>query len=241
MGGRGSASKFGANSVAGAKSFQSLSDFMYNNYSIRINPNLAKADLECVKDAVSGIEFILKEFPQVLKGGTPFLFELTDKEGKANAYASASLSGMINLNPDKFTDKAAVDAKYANDVKAGFHPEGTTSAQIATHEAGHLIERMLVHREFGSDNDYGTRVDRVTAWNKSKLSTRIISEAAKAAKKMPSGKGLTDEQLVAQVSRYATKNRSEALAECVADYQANGGKAKALSVAVWNVLKKELG
>lgn len=34
--------------------------------------------------------------------------------------------------------------------------------------------------------------------------------------------------------------RSEALAECVADYMANGSKAKPLSRAVYNVLKNEL-
>jgi len=46
---------------------------------------------------------------------------------------------------------------------------------------------------------------------------------------------------VAQISRYATKNRSEAMAEAVADYRANGSRAKPLSQAIWKILKRELG
>lgn len=241
MGGRGSASKFSAKTVAGAKSFQAVSDYMYNNYSIRVSPALANADLDCVKDAASGIEFIMNEFPQLKNGAVQFMYALTDNESNARAYASASLAGKMNLNPTKFADRAAVMAKYENDVKNGFHPDGTTASQIAVHEAGHLIERALVYKNIGHGTDYMTKVERVQAWNKSKFATKVITEAARAAKKTASGKGLTNEQLVAQVSRYATKNRSEALAECVADYHANGSKAKALSVAVWNVLKKELG
>lgn len=56
-----------------------------------------------------------------------------------------------------------------------------------------------------------------------------------------SRKGLTNDQLVAQISRYATKNRSEAMAEAVADYRANGSRAKPLSQAIWKILKRELG
>lgn len=72
----------------------------------------------------------------------------------------------------------------------------------------------------------------VKAWNKSKEAARIVGQAARQAKKMPDGKGKKNDELVAEVSRYATKNRSEALAERVADYMANGSKAKPLSRAV---------
>ena len=67
--------------------------------------------------------------------------------------------------------------------------------------------------------------------------------AGKAAspQKTAAGKGLTNDQLVAQISRYAAKTRSEAMAEAVADYRANGSRAKPLSQAIWKILKRELG
>ena len=88
--------------------------------------------------------------------------------------------------------------------------------------------------------DYGT-MDRINAWNKHRFATKVVGEAARAAKKTAVGKGLTNDQLVAQISRYATKNRSAAMAEAVADYRANGSRAKPLCQAIWKILKRELG
>lgn len=84
-------------------------------------------------------------------------------------------------------------------------------------------------------------MDRINAWNKNRFATKIVGEAARIVKKTESGKGLKNNQLVEQISRYATKNRSEALAEAVADYRANGNNAQPLSKAIWNILKRELG
>ena len=73
------------------------------------------------------------------------------------------------------------------------------------------------------------------------MASKVISEACRDAKKTAAGKGMKNADLIQSVSRYATTNRSETLAECVADYAANGTNAKPLSVAVWNILKRELG
>ena len=100
-----------------------------------------------------------------------------------------------------------------------------------------MIDKYILSR----GSDYYTRLEASNAWNTSKLSGKVISEACKDAKKTPAGKGLKNTDLIRGVSGYATKNRSETLAECVADYTANGTSAKPLSVAVWKILKRELG
>ena len=105
---------------------------------------------------------------------------------------------------------------------------------------GHLLERALIemsHPGVGAlDQLY-----RAQAWSKCTEATSIISEACKMAKKTEAGKGLVNSQLKAMVSGYATKNNSECLAECVADYVANGENASILSKEVWKILKGKLG
>ena len=87
----------------------------------------------------------------------------------------------------------------------------------------------MVFKNITQTGYYGT-MDRINAWNKHRFATKVVGEAARAAKKTAVGKGLTNDQLVAQISRYATKNRSEAMAEAVADYRANGSRAKPLDL-----------
>jgi hypothetical protein len=168
------------------------------------------------------------------------IHELNGSESRSNAYASASLSGKLQLNPKMMGDQAKLDQSYENDVRVKWHPDGTSSVHIASHEIGHLLESALVFKNITQTGYYGT-MDRINAWNKHRFATKVVGEAARAAKKTAVGKGLTNDQLVAQISRYATKNRSEAMAEAVADYRANGSRAKPLSQAIWKILKRELG
>lgn len=217
-------------SARSQKDLKTLVDYMSKEHSVRVSPELAGADFSSVREVAGQMEELLREFPQVAS----IMHEVNGKETKVNAYASASFNGLLQLNVDKYKDPTALERSYQRNVASGFHPEGSASS-IAVHEMGHLLERAMLEKAFP------TRLDRVLAWNKSKQATKVISEAARAAKKTAAGKCLTNEQLVAQVSRYATKNRSGALAECVADYRANGANAKPLSRGVWKILKRELG
>ena len=135
----------------------------------------------------------------------------------------------------QFFTRGGVERHYEGDLRSNFHPQGTTADSIPVHEAGHILERALIDRktEWAMMGTY--------AWNKGIASKSIIAEACKAVKRTPDGKGLKNAQLIEQVSRYATKNRSETLAECVADYHANQENARPLSREVWRILKRELG
>ena len=65
-------------------------------------------------------------------------------------------------------------------------------------------------------------------------------DAALARIRGPKSDDKKDYRIKRRVSKYALRNDSECLAECVADYVANRGKANPLSKAVWSVLKNEL-
>lgn len=88
---------------------------------------------------------------------------------------------------------------------------------------------------------YSSPWERDVVIEKHKEATRIVSNAAKSVKKTSEGKGAKTDDLVLNISQYASKSRSEALAEAVSDYRANGANAKPLSRAIWAELKKELG
>lgn len=209
---------------------------MQDHYSVTVHSSADKVDFGVLRSAAGELEGLLKEFPQAAIG----IHELNGSESRSNAYASASLSGKLQLNPKMMGDQAKLDQNYENDVRVKWHPDGTSSVHIASHEIGHLLESALVFKNITQTGYYGT-MDRISAWNKHRFATKVVSEAARAAKKTAAGKGLTNDQLVAQIPRYATKNRSEAMAEAVADYRANGSRAKPLSQAIWKILKRELG
>lgn len=210
---------------------------MGRKYKIRVNTDsLKECDLETVKKACEGVEKIVSEFPHA----QDYFHEITGENNMGNAYASASYYGIIKLNSKKYGSDPDLEASYERDVKANFHPVGTTAKHITSHEAGHILERALIDKFENGEGVIGER-SKIQAWNRHTYSGGVISEATKNAKKTAGGKGKRKNQLIAEVSGYANKNRAETLAECVADYAANGDKAKPLSIEVHKILKRELG
>lgn len=248
MGGRGSASGFptnapggsvGPQSAADTKDLQELAQYM-SNVGIRIDAaSFSNATFENVRGAAAAVERIMTEFPQAAAN----FHELRGEDLAHGVLANASFGGIIRLGNHYFSkSEDGLNTTYDNSTAKGFHPAGTKKADIASHEAGHILERALIDKYIlNQGNDYWTRLEASKAWNTSKLSGKVISEACREAKKTPAGKGKKNDELIRGVSGYATKNRSETLAECVADYAANGSKANPLSVAVWGILKRELG
>lgn len=240
MGGRGSSSmsggktarnRIGSSAAMSAKDWNELSAVASAN-NIPLDDSFSKIEFESAKLALAGVIDIADEFP-FLDRGMLTLYGAGGAGGRA--MASASLNGKIFVNPSYFSDANSLEGIYAHSVKTGFHPEGSTARSITSHEAGHILEAHLVRLEYGYTND------AVAAWNKCKVATRIVGQASRNLKKTPEGKGTRIADQIKSVSGYATKNRSETLAECVADYISNGSNAKPLSKEVWGILKQKLG
>ena len=133
-----------------------------------------------------------------------------------------------------------LDVGHEGDYLSKWHPN---NSQTVHHEFGHIIEATLIRKQLGNTGTLSVMEwwDGHEMWRKSKIATQIIGEAARNVKKTPYGKGKVNDQLVLSVSRYAKQGgRSEALAECIADYMANGSNANPLSIEVANIVKRRL-
>lgn len=224
------------NSVRDTKNVDELRRYMKDKYDINVDKSVDTLDFGLAKTAAAGIEDVIKEFP--LAAG--LFHEISgNPASRSGELACANMNGRINLNQKRYDGSTNLAQTYADSTANGFHPAGTTADHISVHEAGHILEVAMIYNRI-KDGEFTSRYDRIMAWNKCKYAKELISEAAKLAKKMPDGKGKKIGELIRDVSVYSTYTRSEAMAECVADYTANRQNAKPLSRAVWALLKREL-
>lgn len=237
MGGRGASSATNPQSITSidsAQNFEQVKSYAATK-GITVDDSLSGFNLEGLKVAVSGIEAVIDEYPNVIPEG---LLKLRAKNTRG--MASASFNGYLNLPAKYWETQNGFNnciSVYDDDVRAKWHPDGTTVNDILSHETGHIIERVLIDRAIPDDSDF----DKANQWIKSTQATKVIAEACRAVKKTPYGKGKRNDDLVLAVSEYAKEGgRSEALAECVADYARNGSEANPLSVAVHDILIKKL-
>lgn len=221
--------------VADCKDFYELGKYMNDHYGVSVDSSVGKLDFDAVHQGVQGIEQVMNEFPQAkstLKSIS------TDKTG----VMAAGYDGTITFNPSYYTDVSKLSSMIQGNT-TGFHPKNNDLLTTGSHEMGHLLERTLIEKSMRS----GKYTFGVIEWNKCGEAKRVVSEASKNAKKSPegknpsTGKAYRNFELTAQVSGYAMQNSSECLAECVADYVANGENASILSKEVWKILKRELG
>lgn len=130
---------------------------------------------------------------------------------------------------------------YARDVATGWHPKGTTSASIFTHELGHAAEWRLVQMAEPTDIDAA-----IELWDKHTIAKDIVNEALKEYKATTGIKGrkwdIIDTALAKYPARAKIKDQreSEALAEAFAEYYTMGENARDLSKIIINLTKKKI-
>lgn len=222
-------------SVVDCKDFSELQKYMKDHYNVSVDSSVCKLDFAAVHQGVQGIEQIMNEFPQA-KNTLKSI-----STGKTGVMA-ASYDGTITFNPSYYTNISKLSGMIQGNT-TGFHPKNNDLVTTGCHEMGHLLERTMIEKSMQS----GKYAFGGIEWGKCTEAKKIVSEASKSAKKLPdgknpsTGKAYKNFELTAQVSRYAMQNSSECLAECIADYIANGENASILSKEVWKILKRELG
>ncbi len=235
MGGRGASSgglTANAPQAPAPRTLQSVAQDLYNNYGVRVGlQNMQRIDPKLAMDALDSMDSMLKEFPQVV--GVLKKITAHDNLGKG-VMAQASPFGDIELHTRYYDTQGHLARTY----RFG-HPRGSTIQQIPEHEFGHIMELALIQKDVQAG--VLPKWAKGGAWNACTYASKVIHEAGLNVKHSAGGKGQTIDSLVRAVSSYAKHDRSEALAECVADYRANGANAKPLSVEVWKILKRELG
>ena len=219
--------------VFGTKTFEELQAYA-DSIGVTVDDSLSNFQLEGLQMAVKGVQRVLAEFPNIPR---EFL-KLTDG-GDRRAYASSNFNGEIKLSRRYWYDWDALrefKRKFKNDVDLGWHPLGTSDADVIPHEVGHMIERALIEAK-NPGTDFYDMSYKTSLWENCTYADQIITEACKVV----GGGGYYSEYLIVNdVSEYATRNRSETLAECVSDYFCNGSDANPLSVAVVDILKRRL-
>lgn len=221
-------------SVADCQTFDDMVAYLSDTYGIAVDDSVKKLDFTTVQQSMTGIEQVMQEFP---KAQSTLKSIGTSKDG----VMCASFNGNINFNPEYYKDgNASVSTLMVQGNTTGFHPANTGVLETGSHEMGHLLERTLIEMN-NPETDVMSMLYKSESWSKCTEAKSIISQACKMVKKTEEGKGLTNSQLKAMVSGYATKDDSECLAECVADYVANGENASILSKEVWSILKGKLG
>lgn len=237
MGGRGGSSMSGrsAGGLASATTFDQLRQHMQSAYGIRLDSSIDKLEFETARQGLLGVEDVLKELPQ-LAGSIKYI----DADMGTNAYAYAQarysageLEFHLSMSGWAYGNGETIKKQIERD--GTFHPPKTTARSMMAHEVGHIAEYTLADRESSSASA------AIGVMKKRRVSTNIVGAACKQVKKTPYGKGKKNKELIESVSGYASKNRSEALAECVGDYFSNGKSSNPLSQAVWGILKEKLG
>lgn len=111
-------------------------------------------------------------------------------------------NGSIRVNKFYFGDLDKIARTYERDLKTNFHPAGTTWEAIITHELGHAIDGYLTRNGV---------VEMSKGFNVKSASYVIRKKVLKDLK-------LTKKHVESEVSKYATKEDAEFLAECFAEY-----------------------
>jgi SPP1 gp7 family putative phage head morphogenesis protein len=167
---------------------------------------------ELAGQIVGRLDKIFNMYPQ-LKGSMKTI-QMDSTMG--NSIASVSYGGALKISTRHFWDTKESAKMYDRCIRLDFHPKGTEYMDVITHECSHMIER-------------------ITDWNE--FAPKVTNEAL-------SYLGITsikDKQLVAQsLSKYATYNEAEFMAESFADAISNGDKAKPISKEILKIINREL-
>lgn len=148
-----------------------------------------------------------------------------------SSYAGMRTDGeVLYLNSKYYNDPKLMEAMYSYDVSLGFHPAGTTHNDIITHELGHAVSDKIainnhLQPEYANLLIVGRAANEIRANSKSYGYTRKPSE----------------KKLRTEISKYATKNYNETVAEAFADYHANKENAKPLSKAIMKEINRIMG
>lgn len=180
--------------------------------------DLTGCDLESAKSIASSYQQVYEKYPQLIGKLDAPNAQPVGMGNNTYAWCYTRNHGMVQVNPNKYNNWAALERSYEKDVISGWHCAGTTAESIVTHEIGHGIDGLLAREGIlggvTSSGEY-----RLAS---SSLKTTIMNRAAKADGEIASwvygDKYQKSYAVQKYVSQYASKNPQEWFAECFAEY-----------------------
>ncbi|MBQ7744930.1 MAG: phage minor capsid protein [Ruminococcus sp.] len=214
-------------SISKTKNFHEAQIHFSEKWNVEIDSSVEELDFTSVKEGLQGIEYVLNEFPKAADS-------LKRIGTSMDAIMCADYDGNINFNPLCFKERQKAVKSCTSDTH--YHPTGNNIMSTGAHETGHILEKALIDKNLGGEQPIGN-----VFWNSGDEAKKIVKQAVKNTKKLPECKRKRKRELIEEISGYAwDKGNSECLAEAVADYTLNGGKAAPLSKEIWKLLKEEL-
>jgi hypothetical protein len=196
------------------KNFDEL-ETLLGEYGVTITARIKRLHFESVKKAAAGIIESIEIFPQ-LRG------QITSFEEYTNGtwILSSGYTGIVYFNANKFCKLMPTREKKLNNYINGrwFHPVNTGFAGTGAHEAGHMLIKDYIRKKYpNKSDDFCFQV-----WQNSSVANDILNEVAKS-------NNIKLYNLQKKMCRYAEKNASECIAECISDYVTNKNNACELS------------
>lgn len=190
---------------------------------------IMSTDGPVLQNTLNAIEKFRNQYPDLFNHLSS-LGDYTDN----SAFAATNGSNLL-LNTAYFGNTEGLAALYQGTVDKGVHPAGTTWRDIVVHELGHVATRALI------DKKYSTDADRIKDWSNGTTARLIVQNAVKSIQANYTNYGFTKKptsaQLRADISKYASSNVNETIAEAWADHNANGSNAKPLSRVIWAAMQ----
>ena len=209
--------------VDSAKNFDDLESVLQSKYNITMQPDIKKLDYDTVHEAMQGADYMFAKYPEVS--------ELITECATSKTGVMACDGESLTFNPKYFSDNEMLARSNKRNSALHWWPKNSSTASMGAHECAYGLEWVLITK----NPDYSSRYDQVNAWNKCSVASKIVSEAGKRVKATEYGKGKKIGELVESISQYATKTRSETMAEAFCDVYANGNDAQPMSLEIVRV------
>ena len=205
-------------SIEDCKNFENLGKYFKKEYNIYIDERIYSFNYEAVSDTLKGVEYMLKEFPE-LKGNINTIGILTEQPLGSDGH-NIYLNKRHFLGDTPYIDARLEEKKEKNEWCKDMSREG-----LGVHEATHCLERLLVDNNRSLDVGFPKRA----AFDSGEEASKIVNKAIEQVRNTPYGEHKTAEQLISEITPYEPEKPSETMADAFVGSYANGENANPLS------------
>lgn len=212
------------------KRYADLSTEWKNDFNIEIDESVKELNYSSVSRALKSLRNMLNQYPEINK----YVKRISTSDNGAMVFRPNEND--ISLNPKFFKDLDAYRNLIKEQVERGYWIKGTTIESDMVHESAHVLEFVFLNRNV----NYKNTLQKENAWNNCNEAEKIVLEAFNnlRAKGIIKGKKIND--LIKDISGYASINNSEALAEAFSDCFINGNNAHEISKEIKRLVETKL-
>ena len=201
------------------KRYADLSTKWKKDFNIEIDESVKELNSSSVSEALRGLRKMINQYPEINK----YVKRISTSDNGAMVFRPSENG--ISLNPKFFKDPNAYSKLIKEQVRKGYWIKGTTIESDMVHEAAHVLEFVLLNRNV----NYKNTLQKENAWEECNESGKIVLESFNNLRANGIIKGNRLKESLNNISGYASKNNSEALAEAFSDCFINGTQAYELS------------